>query len=185
MPEHPLSIDTPFAWTTERVDKMISLHNEGRSAAQVAKVIGVSRNAVIGKLSRLRHAGHPGIKINPPGQRQKATIPKGRFTLPVGWKKKSQAKPVAKEPPKKYPAPKPTAETNVLTKDRGADQCRFIEADFAFGNGAEQYMCGAKVWEPGQNYCRYHYKQCVIIEPPSEKNKYQRYLAWLPRQYST
>lgn len=45
-------------WTDERVDRLKSLWREGLSASQVAKALGgVSRNAVIGKLHRLKLTG--------------------------------------------------------------------------------------------------------------------------------
>jgi GcrA cell cycle regulator len=40
-------------WTTERIDLLRNYLNEGLSCAQIASRIGVSRNAVIGKLNRL------------------------------------------------------------------------------------------------------------------------------------
>lgn len=40
-------------WTTERVAQLKSGVNAGLSCAQIANAIGVSRNAVIGKISRL------------------------------------------------------------------------------------------------------------------------------------
>jgi len=40
-------------WTTERVDQLRSCFNAGLSCGQIAHEIGVSRNAVIGKINRL------------------------------------------------------------------------------------------------------------------------------------
>jgi GcrA cell cycle regulator len=40
-------------WTTERIERLKSGFEAGRSCRQIADDIGVSRNAVIGKLSRL------------------------------------------------------------------------------------------------------------------------------------
>jgi len=40
-------------WTTERIDLLRSYVNEGLSCAQIAGRIGVTRNAVIGKINRL------------------------------------------------------------------------------------------------------------------------------------
>jgi GcrA cell cycle regulator len=42
-----------FTWTTERVDLLKSHFEAGLSCREIAVSIGVSRNAVIGKLSRL------------------------------------------------------------------------------------------------------------------------------------
>ena len=40
-------------WTTERVEQLKSGVNAGLSCAQIANAIGMSRNAVIGKINRL------------------------------------------------------------------------------------------------------------------------------------
>ena len=40
-------------WTEDRVAKLIHNHNLGLSAAQVGMLLGVSRNAIIGKIHRL------------------------------------------------------------------------------------------------------------------------------------
>ncbi|MEP6836508.1 MAG: GcrA family cell cycle regulator, partial [Bradyrhizobium sp.] len=40
-------------WTTERVERLKSHFEAGLSCREIAAEIGVSRNAVIGKLSRL------------------------------------------------------------------------------------------------------------------------------------
>ena len=46
--------DPPGAtWTRERVEQLKSLTDAGLSCAQIARRLGVSRNAVIGKLNRL------------------------------------------------------------------------------------------------------------------------------------
>lgn len=47
-----------MSWTDERVEKLKKLYQEGLSASQIAKQLGgVTRNAVIGKVSRLGLTG--------------------------------------------------------------------------------------------------------------------------------
>jgi GcrA cell cycle regulator len=49
-----IACDNPRSpWTTERVAMLRSYFNAGLSCAQIANEIGVSRNAVIGKMNRL------------------------------------------------------------------------------------------------------------------------------------
>ena len=49
-----ITCDNPRSpWTTERVAMLRSYFNAGLSCAQIANEIGVSRNAVIGKMNRL------------------------------------------------------------------------------------------------------------------------------------
>ena len=49
-----IASDNPRSpWTTERVAMLRTYFNAGLSCAQIAQEIGVSRNAVIGKMNRL------------------------------------------------------------------------------------------------------------------------------------
>ena len=177
------SLHPQSAWTEERINTLIILHNQGQSAAQIGASLGLTRNAVLGKLHRLRLSGNTAL------QAQKPAPPKAKkYESFFGWKKGPKPEPKPKPAPKKqpvYPAPKPTSETNVLLENRTSEQCRFIEADFPYSEGAQQYMCGAKVWERGQSYCRYHYKQCLIVSPPSEVSKLQRHLLRSLRRHYT
>ena len=56
-------------WTDERVATLIKLWGEGLSASAIAKILGgVTRNAVIGKVHRLRLKGHsPARRAPSPG----------------------------------------------------------------------------------------------------------------------
>jgi len=62
-----IASDNPRSpWTTERVAMLRSYFNAGLSCAQIANEIGVSRNAVIGKMNRLglsrgRRTAAPGV----------------------------------------------------------------------------------------------------------------------------
>ena len=61
-------------WTTERVALLRSCVNSGLSCAQIANEIGVSRNAVIGKINRLglsrgRSAAASGPRVGAPRRR--------------------------------------------------------------------------------------------------------------------
>lgn len=51
--------EAPFKWTRDRVAELIRLWGDGASATQIAKQWGggCTRNAVIGKIHRLRKAG--------------------------------------------------------------------------------------------------------------------------------
>lgn len=77
------------AWTDDRVDRLKSLWNDGLSAAQVAKALGgVTRNAVIGKLHRLKLTGtrpatpRPRRATSPRRSRPPARLPRPRLAPP-------------------------------------------------------------------------------------------------------
>lgn len=49
-----------MSWTDERIDMLRQLWGSGRSASEIAEILGnVSRNAVIGKAHRLGLSGRP------------------------------------------------------------------------------------------------------------------------------
>ncbi|MDC7787992.1 GcrA family cell cycle regulator [Rhodoplanes sp. TEM] len=54
-------------WTLDRIDTLKSLWSAGRSAAIIACELGVTRNAVIGKVHRLQEAGEFDTFPRPPG----------------------------------------------------------------------------------------------------------------------
>lgn len=43
-------------WTRENIERMKALKSKGYSASQIGKILGTSRNSVIGKLHRLPKA---------------------------------------------------------------------------------------------------------------------------------
>lgn len=65
-------------WTDERLAKMKALHGDGLSASQIAKAIGVTRNAVIGKVARLGWGPIGGSKPTPPAKAPKRIAPPTR-----------------------------------------------------------------------------------------------------------
>jgi len=59
-------------WTTERLERLKSGFEAGLSCREIAVDIGVSRNAVIGKLSRLNLTHEPGGDPRPPARKKDA-----------------------------------------------------------------------------------------------------------------
>lgn len=51
---------TPPTWTPDRIKELKRLHEAGRTCGQIAREIGLTRNAVIGKMSRLGLSRPPG-----------------------------------------------------------------------------------------------------------------------------
>jgi GcrA cell cycle regulator len=61
-----------LTWTTERLERLKSGFEAGLSCREIAVDIGVSRNAVIGKLSRLNLTREPGGDARPPARKAAA-----------------------------------------------------------------------------------------------------------------
>ena len=75
------TIEAQATWTTERVALLKNRIAAGLSCAQIAREIGVSRNAVIGKANRL---GLSRFKSATTGQAQRAGVPNGARTRIAG-----------------------------------------------------------------------------------------------------
>ena len=48
-----------MSWTEERIQTLTALWEEGLSASEIGKALGVSKNAVVGKAHRLKLAARP------------------------------------------------------------------------------------------------------------------------------
>ena len=71
-------------WTTERVELLKQQFEEGLSCRQIAASIGVSRNAVIGKLTRLgltRGAGNGELRATPARPRAAKSGPRQQYQM--------------------------------------------------------------------------------------------------------
>jgi len=66
-------------WTTERVDRMKSCFEAGFSCREIAADIGVSRNAVIGKLSRLNLTRER--DRDPPARKNAGATPRRQYAM--------------------------------------------------------------------------------------------------------
>ena len=139
-------------WTTERVDLLKSYFNSGLSCAQIAGEIGVSRNAVIGKINRLglsrgRRTGAPRTRVGAPMRRPRVLTQ--RHALQALF----ASEPVAVDVVSAHPC-------SLL--DLAADTCRWpigtvSTADFTFcGNTAAA----------GMSYCAGHARIAYRLSAP-------------------
>ena len=67
-------------WTTERIELLKNRFEAGLSCRQIAADIGVTRNAVIGKLSRLNLTREPSADERRPARRSAAKGPRLKTT---------------------------------------------------------------------------------------------------------
>jgi GcrA cell cycle regulator len=135
-------------WTAERVDQLRNYICAGLSCSQIAAEIGVTRNAIIGKIHRLGLA--PGRGSAAPARRRALPAPPGRITQRRALRAvRAQAMAFAAAAPED--APVDSAQRCSLL-DLAQGQCRWPisdpgKADFAF--------CGNEAIE-GLSYCAGH-----------------------------
>lgn len=164
-------------WTDERVELLRKLWAEGLSASQIATQLGgVSRNAVIGKVHRLKlsargrtSSAQPRVKKAATSAPAKATPrPQRTVTASVGATALAiqfDAEPVARQVLR-------PSENVVVPISRNLTLIQLTERTCKWPNGdplSEEFsFCGN---EAGENapYCGYHSK--VAYQPASERRR--------------
>ena len=168
-------------WTDERVDLLKKLWSEGLSASQIAAQLGgVSRNAVIGKVHRLKLSSRGRAAAAP--ARQKKTTVRGaapakavtraavqrHATVSIGataLQAQFEAEPVARQ----YIRP---VENVVVPISRRLQLVELTERTCKWPNGdplAEDFhFCGNDAPETGP-YCAYHSR--IAFQPASERRR--------------
>jgi GcrA cell cycle regulator len=143
-----MSIET---WTPERVEQLRSFVVTGLSCSQIAAEIGVSRNAVIGKIHRLGLS--PG---RPPGGAARSCPPRDRHPRPASERRllrlmwSDGARPAEAAGPTSVESTQPCS---LLDLERG--KCRWPVGEPAAGAIAETIFCGNATLE-GFSYCAGH-----------------------------
>lgn len=144
------------AWTDEQIEVLTRLWLEGWSASQIATQIkGATRNAVIGKVNRLKL----------PSRKTRIRFPSGWEQLKKAHKpRKSRAKPkvVKMRPPVPKPEPfefttgvwEPLAWATPVTLEH-VTGCRWPASDPFAPVGSVDLFCNCKPVE-GRSYCPEH-----------------------------
>lgn len=173
-------------WTDERVETLRKLWAEGLSASQIAAQLGgVSRNAVIGKVHRLKLSSRGRTTAAPTRQKKtvqtssvatttvKAAAPRATTTTrtvtttigATALQAQFDAEPVARH----YLRP---VENVVVPISRRLQLVELNERTCKWPNGdpltEEFHFCGNDAAETGP-YCRYHSK--VAFQPASERRR--------------
>lgn len=167
-------------WTDERVELLKKLWAEGLSASQIAAQLGgVSRNAVIGKVHRLKLSGRGRTTAAPARQKKASSAP-------------AASKPVRAAAPARSAAPTigatalqvqfdagPVARQQLRSSDnvvvpisRRLDLTQLTERTCKWPNGdplsEDFHFCGNEAGESGP-YCAYHAR--LAFQPASERRR--------------
>lgn len=163
----------PSVWTDERVTLLKRLWTEGLSASQIAGRLGngVTRNAVIGKISRLNLAqrARPSTPRKSPIERAKRVRPTVSVTPRAPQVK---AQPIEPQPrPVPQPEPLKLSEDGRVTILHLSDKtCKWPIGD----PGAEDFcFCGHKPRE-GSPYCEYHARLAYQPVVPSRRTGHHK-----------
>lgn len=145
-------------WPADDVETLKRLWKNGRSAGQIAYAMSYSRNAVIGKVHRLKLekrrsavGGDGKVRRRP---RRKPTMHTSNQVVTMAKKKEFRAAYVP--PPAEAPTP-----TMVTLLDIEPHQCKW-----ALDDGPVFHFCGAERWA-GKPYCHHHYGRAYT--PPQAR----------------
>jgi len=146
----PVKPETSF-WTEERQAFLLANVRQ-LSAGQLAKQLGTSRNAVIGKVRRL------GAMLAKPDERTLAQRRTDRLQYLRDYHRRVREAQGCKYQPRRKPPPAPLfqpAAHNVTILDLDPGCCAW-----PLNNGPDYFFCGNPV-VPGRSYCPYHAKQAL------------------------
>ncbi len=143
-----------MTWTDERISELARLWESGHSASAIGRILGVSKNAVVGKAHRMRLASRP----SPIRQERRAP---SRRRLPILTKPLDKTVPAATAPaiepdPEPEPEPRPS-----VSKDHRGPNCLWPIGD---PRQPDFHFCGARAVE-GKPYCPDHCARAYITRP--------------------
>lgn len=178
-------------WDSAALKKLKALTGKGLSTSEIGKRLGMSKNAIVGKLNRLgwnAKAGGTSAAEEKITDTKKVAQKKAPVKKPESAKKtitkKTETKPTAKKPVTKVVAPKETTKKidsktdakNLAVHQRiiqhslemanlKPNQCRWPIGD---PDSEHFHFCGETVFV-GKPYCYEHCKQAYQFTPPKKK----------------
>lgn len=136
-----------MTWTEERVAELARLWESGYSASAIGRILGVSKNAVVGKAHRLRLATRPS-----PIRHERRTPVRRRI-------------PMLARPAELRPAPLPAPEPRwIVRRDGKGPNCLWPLGD---PKDEDFHFCGAPAVE-GKPYCPVHCARAYISRARAE-----------------
>lgn len=176
--------DATLTWTDERVERLKTLWQEGKSASFIASELGgVSRNAVIGKVHRLGLSGRGKApeKVAASKPRQKPAdapaapapaaqpISVGATALAPSPAELPAPQPIARPTPRAVPQPSPEIvvplSDRVTIMDLRESMCRWPLGD---PSAPDFRFCGARSLT-GMPYCDHHAQ--IAYQPSADRRR--------------
>lgn len=155
-----------MAWTDEMVDKLRQMWDEGKTATEIAKALGVTKNSIVGKVHRLCLTARPS-PIKPKEEEIAATALESVSEVEII----DAEQPVSVSSPVLSPA---FTATNVVKKQKSGGHVKLVDLDshtcrWPLGDPRDEdfCFCGKKV-RMGQTYCEEHAMMAYV---KATKNK--------------
>lgn len=139
-------------WTASRIDDLRRMVAEGLSARQIAGELGVSRNAICGKIHRCGFKG-PAKEIrttNPLGGRIAQWPPMTREEKARRQKERALLREITQ------PQPLPKAQPHLGSLNLTFDQLHSGACRYPIGDGAPFLFCGQPIAR--DSYCRHCFR---------------------------
>lgn len=141
-----------MSWTPELIKELKKLWKKGLTTGEIGRVIGMSKNAVVGKAHRLGLESRPSpIKREEAPKKEKASRVIKKVTKPVP-KKEQQVAVETAEPVKAVKKTKSGKNKGVKLVDLKPTSCRWPEGD---PKDPDFHFCGKEA-VPGKSYCEEH-----------------------------
>jgi len=136
-----------YDWNTQAEERLIALWKLGTSASGVAEVLGggLTRNAVLGKVDRLRRAG---VDVGPERKGGAAEAAKRRPKAPI-----------IRQSAKHQELPAKIEMKPTKLADLTPSQCRYPIDDVNAPGTTQTPFCGATK-KDGSSYCEHHHDVC-------------------------
>lgn len=166
-----------MAWTEDRVELLKKLWMEGLSASQIAaKMGGITRNAVIGKVHRLGLSGRATTsRISRPRPKPRApSNPARRNMFRSAGNTALKSDPDAEHETAPEPEPAPIQELHIPPGERASiltlsdATCRWPIGD----PGAEDFHFCGRSPENAMPYCAYHAR--IAYQPADQRRRQKR-----------
>lgn len=164
-------------WTPDEDSQLEKLLREGLSASQIGERLGVSRNAVIGRVHRNKALSAIGFERGTPHHKQKPRAPRVPNVRAVNRQRPFKTAPMPKLDPIKMTNidrlrfDEMRSREKITLVDLKHDECKFAVNDPA--PGGVFFFCGEVLYNDRANvqscYCKHHYQRSISSGTFSER----------------